>query len=59
VTVYKRALIVKLNSCYSVCKRSARKACTFIIIELKSKGIELNKGRARMLGAQEVDEGVL
>jgi hypothetical protein len=51
VTVYKIALIVKLNLCYNVYKRSAYKACTFIIIELKLKGIKLNKGRAYMLWA--------
>jgi hypothetical protein len=58
MTVYKSASIIKLNLCCSVCKRSARKAYTFIIIELKLKGIELNKGKARMSWAQEINKGV-
>jgi hypothetical protein len=49
VTVYKKVLIVKLNLCYSVYKRFIRKAYMFIIIELKLKGIKLNKGKACML----------
>jgi hypothetical protein len=59
MTVYKSVLIIKLNLCYNVYKRSARKACMFIIIKLKLKEIELNKGRACMLWAQKVNKDVL